>query len=377
MCIRDRNGSKGSDLTIACQTAPEPGVVIKGAGIRITGGAHNIIMRHCRIRNIDPGFPESEASRAIGVIGTSRPVHDMIFDHVSLSWATDENFTVYVGKQAEFASRNFTLSNSIIAEGDADSSHPESGQLPGRYVHSMGPSCNSNSDTHRIEGCSILSNLIAHNARRNPLMVASEGEVQNNVIYNWHEIGTHGWPLTNELDMVVKGNMFKSGPTTRLNQPVLRISGDRSVVRYVRENNWLNLPNEAGWRKIEDYWQGIPSVDPSYAETLHLECVGASKPSRDNIDQRIVSEYLTGTGQVGIGADHNRDFSNYWPSSRDPAYDGDKDGMADSWEIVNGLNPLDPNDYAGDMNGDGYRNIENFINEIAVCAHRSDQTAVR
>ena len=262
------NGEQGSDVTIACQTAPAPGVVIKGAGLRITNGARNIIMRHCRIRNVDPGSPVSEASRAIGVIGTTRPVHNMIFDHMSLSWATDENFTVFSGSSANSHSTNFTLSNSIIAEGDADSSHPESGQLPGRYMHSMGPSCNSNSKKYRINGCSILSNLIAHNARRNPLLVASSGEVLNNVIYNWHEIGTHAWPWHNELDIVVKNNEFKTGPSTRVNKPVLQISGDPNTTRYVQESNWLNLHTEPGVRKIEDYWQGVTTIKPSYSEAV-------------------------------------------------------------------------------------------------------------
>ena len=47
-----------------------------------------------------------------------------------------------------------------------------------------------------------------------------------------------------------------------------------------------------------------------------------------------------------------------------PYKDSDGDGMPDAWEIKYGLNPNDPSDAAKDMNGDGYTNIEKYINGI-------------
>jgi hypothetical protein len=38
--------------------------------------------------------------------------------------------------------------------------------------------------------------------------------------------------------------------------------------------------------------------------------------------------------------------------------------MPDAWEIKYGLNPNDPSDAAADCNGDGYANIEKYINGI-------------
>ena len=48
----------------------------------------------------------------------------------------------------------------------------------------------------------------------------------------------------------------------------------------------------------------------------------------------------------------------------EPYLDSDGDGMPDEWEIKYGLNPFDPSDANLDCNGDGYTNIEKFINGI-------------
>jgi hypothetical protein len=47
-----------------------------------------------------------------------------------------------------------------------------------------------------------------------------------------------------------------------------------------------------------------------------------------------------------------------------PYQDTDMDGMPDDWERRFGLNPYDPTDANGDLNGDGYTNIEKYINGI-------------
>ena len=48
-----------------------------------------------------------------------------------------------------------------------------------------------------------------------------------------------------------------------------------------------------------------------------------------------------------------------------PYVDTDGDGMPDEWEIANGLNPNDPSDANKDCTGDGYTNIEKYINGIS------------
>ena len=48
----------------------------------------------------------------------------------------------------------------------------------------------------------------------------------------------------------------------------------------------------------------------------------------------------------------------------EPYKDSDMDGMPDEWETRYGLNPNDASDANGDCNGDGYTNIEKYINGI-------------
>jgi hypothetical protein len=50
--------------------------------------------------------------------------------------------------------------------------------------------------------------------------------------------------------------------------------------------------------------------------------------------------------------------------SWEPYVDTDNDGMPDEWEKQYGLNPNDASDAVKDCNGDGYTNIEKYINGI-------------
>jgi len=48
--------------------------------------------------------------------------------------------------------------------------------------------------------------------------------------------------------------------------------------------------------------------------------------------------------------------------------DGDRDGMPDPWESARGLDPADERDGVLDDDGDGYTNLEEYLNELAAPA---------
>jgi len=362
-------GEKASYVTVACQSAPAPGVLIRGHGIRIRGGAHDIVMRHCAIRNLDPGAPEGESSRTITIYGGEKAGSDLIFDHLSLGWATDENFTAFVGPKAKENLRDITLSRSIIAEGDADSSHPESGRLPQRYLHSMGPSCASSSQNFRMIRCSIVGNLIANNGRRNPLVWGMSGELAHNVIYNWHETALSAQPhKPGRIDLHAWGNVFKSGPTSKPGNPPIVLIDEGAPRSNFRVDNNLYINSQNGRKEqLENVSVGEPDLGRNQISDFRLECVGASKPVRGEWDDRIIAEYLAGTGQAGIGSDHERDYEVRAESHHPDSRDKDRDGMADEWERAHRLNPSDPKDHQSDVDGNGYTAIEEFLNELGDC----------
>ncbi len=68
----------------------------------------------------------------------------------------------------------------------------------------------------------------------------------------------------------------------------------------------------------------------------------------------IVSSFLT----QNLNLDPNGNGLLFNPSTLDP--DIDKDGMYDDWERANGLNPASALDASGDLDGDGYTNLQEF-----------------
>jgi hypothetical protein len=67
-----------------------------------------------------------------------------------------------------------------------------------------------------------------------------------------------------------------------------------------------------------------------------------------------------------------------YPEYRGESYkDSDSDGMPDDWETKYGLAPNDASDAAGDLNSDGYTNIEDFLNNLDPKAPKTDWSAPR
>jgi hypothetical protein len=91
------------------------------------------------------------------------------------------------------------------------------------------------------------------------------------------------------------------------------------------------------------------------------------------VDQRIIHEIRTGTakygetyGGGGKGLIDSQKIVGGWPElrSRPAPVDSDRDGMPDEWEKRHGLDPNDPADGARDTNGNGYTNLEEYLNSL-------------
>jgi hypothetical protein len=91
-----------------------------------------------------------------------------------------------------------------------------------------------------------------------------------------------------------------------------------------------------------------------------LEKAGATLPVRDTVDRRIVQSAREGTGHIIDSPDE----VGGWPEYRSgrPPQDSDGDGIPDAWETARHLNPHDPTDANLAPGGDGYTNIEHYLN---------------
>jgi hypothetical protein len=148
----------------------------------------------------------------------------------------------------------------------------------------------------------------------------------------------------------------------------------------------------------------IQAAEAAYRTVLAN--AGATLPRRDPVDERIINEVRTGVippFKIAPGSMEKAKFYGYqqrwvdelaalvpkgfvtdpsevggWPDYKGTPYkDTDRDGMPDDWEAAHGLNPNDASDASGDLNGDGYTNIEDFINGLDPRAPKTDWTDLR
>lgn len=104
---------------------------------------------------------------------------------------------------------------------------------------------------------------------------------------------------------------------------------------------------------------------PQDAVAYVLANVGATYPSRDGVDGRLVAEVQSwGTaGQLISDETASPMFGpGYVAGGARPA-DGDNDGIPDAWELAHGLDPNDPGD-AMKIGASGYANIEVYVNSL-------------
>ena len=335
-----------SNQTIAGQTAPGGGITLYGDGTSFSG-VSNTIVRYIRFRMGRAG--ESEKDTVTMANG-----HDVIWDHCSLSWGRDGTFDLNVESGEELY--NLTLQDSIVSQG--------------LQTHSTG-------GLVQTSGTSILRTLYIDNNSRNP---KARGTLQfvNNVVYNWVVSGYILGDTAGRSDGYMVGNYFIPGPETRggtLDSPTPEYQLFASGNFYDSDKDGVldgRLLGQGDFGSVT--WHEAPSVPfpevPALAADAALRFVsehaGASL-YRDAVDDYVLAE-LASFGTRGATIDDEAslglpDVVGTLPSATAPA-DLDRDGMADAWEQQNGLNPGNAEDRNGDRNGDGWTNLEEYVNSL-------------
>lgn len=368
----------GGNLTVAGQTAPGDGICI--AGYPVVVKASNVILRFLRFRMGDQNKVEGDAL-------TICEHKNIIVDHCSFSWSTDECVSVY-------GNENFTLQYCFITESLKASVHAKG-------AHGYGGIWGG-------KNASFHHNLLAHHQSRNPRFdhdyvntkCAGPIDFVNNVVYNWESNSAYGGEgSTNggggrHINFV--NNYYKPGPSTkddvktRLVDPwtscsncvegskVLEKGG--SVVppkiylvgntmygsSEVTADNWKGSSKSKSIAGVDTRWtDGLTALSKEQSAEEAYETVltkAGCSISRDALDTRIVNDVRSGTGKLINSPDEAGGYPALNPGTA--LADTDRDGMPDAWEDGNGLNKSVSSDaklYTLDKN---YTNLEVYLNSL-------------
>jgi len=379
--LKSRLLIKGDNLTIAGQTAPGDGICLKNYEVVVS--ANNVIVRYMRFRMGDEAKQEGDAFGG-------RFFKDIIVDHCSMSWSTDECVSFY-------ANENFTLQWCMISESLRNSVH-------GKGAHGYGGIWGG-------KNASFHHNLLANHDSRNPRFGEEAGkafaltdlvDVRNNVIYNWGANNTYGGEAMN-INLI--NNYYKPGPASKNPERIFSIDKNKIAGTEVYDK-WGKFFIDGNYvagsvRSTNDNWiygvfnqfhssYGVVSESDKVGMKLSaphsannmvthtaaiayekvLEYAGASF-KRDAVDQRIVlhtrngSYYLPGSNGSTNGIIDTQSDVGGWPLLKSSAAlpDEDMDGMPDAWETANKLDPKKANANDRDLSS-GYDNIEVYINSI-------------
>lgn len=374
---------RNDNITIAGQTAPGDGITIRDFPVLV--GADNVIIRFLRFRMGDEAEQEADA------LG-GRYHKSIMVDHCSMSWSTDECVSFYINE-------NFTLQWSIISESLRISVHDKG-------AHGYGGIWGGRK-------ASFHHNLLAHHDSRNPRLGEARGDayaltdlvdLRNNVIYNWGGNSCYGGEAMN---VNIVNCYYKAGPATSAHNRIIAIDklmehgypisdtwgkfyidgNHLTASAQASEDNWtygvynqfhsnygtvtqeekeamrIDLPHNPG--EIVTH-----SAEEAYSHVLKH---GGASLVRDTVDLRILHDVRTGTASYMDGGNGSTNgiidtqaAVGDWPvlNSIQSPVDSDSDGMPDDWETDRGLNPDDPEDRNGDRIGDGYTNLEEYLNGL-------------
>ena len=370
----------GGNLTIAGQTAPGDGICV--AGYPVVVKASNVIIRYMRFRMGDQNKVEGDA---LSINDHS----NIIVDHCSFSWSTDECVSCY-------GNTDFTLQYCFITESLKESVHAKG-------AHGYGGIWGGTN-------ASFHHNLLAHHQSRNPRFdhdfvntkCAGPIDFVNNVVYNWQSNSAYGGEGTNRgaggRHVNFVANYYKPGPSTkssvktRLLNPTTKCAdncgkspgGTVEPGKFfltgnymygsteVTADNWKGVvpdeSNKLAQCKADTRWtEGLTaltneqSAEEAY-ETV-LDKAGCSL-HRDAVDERIVNEVRNGSGKLVNTPSDAGGYPTIAEVHRGDSFDTDRDGMPDAWEDEHGLDKSASADGKLYTLDDNYTNLEVYLNSL-------------
>jgi hypothetical protein len=400
-------------VTIAGQTAPGEGICLSNWRAGLTS-CSDVIMRFIRCRLGD------YSQQAMDGVGLGNSTHSII-DHCSISWTMDEASSSRQSGAVGSSSCNISFQHNIISEPLQHSYHYDDSNRSCTncyQTHAFAASISG-------EIGSYHHNLIAHSTDRNWSLAggldqsshyAGSLDIRNNVVYNWTARTTDGGVARcNYVSNYYKP--FPSNPyaawllklddiNTNWGNEAYYMVGNIMEGRNYQTNNWG--PAFYNGATVMNMVRTNSEMFPSFINTqtatnalkFVLSDVGCNLPAPDSIDQRIIAEVINGSTHY-IGTNGPTYTINGYPQTGSPNYpgiidsqtdvhdatnspnypwpayvtfnvpvDSDHDGLPDWWEAIKGLNPNSaPGDFFdanADPDGDGYSNLEDYLNWLAL-----------
>lgn len=390
---------KHGDLTIAGQSAPGDGICLKNYSLVVD--ADNVIIRYIRCRMGDDKNTEADALEG-------RFHKNIIIDHCSMSWSTDECSSFY-------ANENFTMQWCILSESLRNSVHNKGAHGYGAIWGGANASYHHNLLAHhdsrnpRFDGGDVYGgsnpltneqrsvdyrNCVVYNYSNYP---AYGGEGQKiNFVGNYYKWGPANYNGPDENTKGKKRKYFYSLSSTKqgvdYGYPSIYMGGNSNYLEVtdgndngVNANNWNGITIDVPGNTYTQLSINVP-IKPNGVTALvttHtaqnafekvLKYSGASY-KRDAVDIRVVDETRSGTVTYKMGGNGSINGLVDTPSAVGgyPIYksgkaktDSDGDGIPDVWEDAFGLNKKsadDGNIKTLDKKG-RYTNLEMYLHYL-------------
>jgi len=317
--VIDMNGGgfdiRHPHLTIAGQTAPSPGITVVKAETVIR--THDVIIQHLRFRPGEFGRPKKGGGDQDG-LATVGGAHDVIVDHCSFSWGTDENLSAsgprFAGETPDDwrrgTSHRITYSHNLIYEGLSNSVHEKGEHSKGSLIHD------------NTSGVLLYGNVYASNRERNALFKGgARGAMVNNLIFNPGRLAVHYnlWPKewegkawqTGRLSLV--GNQLRHGPSTEPDTAFFTQRGSGHLELYLADNLATDRSNARPVAAVRDAGDGQATramlAQPELPPGLRVRpagkladelsgIVGARPWDRDALDRQVLADMAAGRGRI-------------------------------------------------------------------------------
>ncbi len=290
-------------VTIAGQTAPDRGIVIRGGTLQIKSS--DVVIEHIAIypgSSSDPKIADNRDGITIyGSVSRQNWVRNVVLRHLSVGWGVDENIGV------NGLVDGLRIERSLIAEGLWRGGHPKG-------IHSMNLLLGNT-----VRSVEILGNIFAAGNQRNPRLThGNVVSMQNNYIYGFGAAGTHidsSKEVLNAGAIDVVGNVYRPTADSRCGWPIVQIGQgffDREprTKVFIEDNiaikdtrsclkpvSTMPFAAELSPSRVVDgaSWKLIPSRSV-YPDILSL--AGARPAKRNPIDARIIADVADGTGRM-------------------------------------------------------------------------------